>query len=173
MTDYELEYQRNKAACGEPFPEFVAVFNIMPAASAVLDLGAGQGRDTLVAARLGHTVVAVDVSPTGIGQILAAAQREKLSVKGVVSDLKDYRPVGKFDAVVLDRVVHMFKGIEDKMALLAKAAQATADEGYVLVADTPSNWEYIERQFGDREVWTQVAANKGRRVFRRASGRAS
>ena len=170
MTDYELEYQRNEAACGEPFPEFVELFNTLPAASTVLDLGAGQGRDALVAARLGHKVLAVDVSPTGIGQILIAAQRENLSVEGVVSDLREYRPNGKFDVVVLDRIVHMFRDIEDKLALLAKAARATADGGYVLVADTPSNQEYIERQFGDRTVWMQVASRKGRRIFRRSSG---
>jgi len=170
VTDYELEFQRNEVACGDPFPEFVELFNALPAASTVLDLGAGQGRDTLVAARLGHKIVAVDVSPTGIGQILVAAQRENLSVEGVVSDLTEYRPNGKFDVVVLDRIVHMFKGIKDKVALLSEAAQATADNGYVLVADTPSNQEYIERQFGDREVWMQVAGKKGRQIFRQVSG---
>jgi 2-polyprenyl-3-methyl-5-hydroxy-6-metoxy-1,4-benzoquinol methylase len=107
VTDYELEYQRSQAACGDPFPEFVDLFEALPLPSTVLDLGAGQGRDTLVAARLGHRVVAVDISPTGIGQILAAAQRENLSIEGVVADLTMYCPNGQFDVVVLDRVVHM------------------------------------------------------------------
>jgi SAM-dependent methyltransferase len=173
LTDYELEYQRNGRTCGDPFPEFVALFSALPAASTVLDLGAGQGRDTLVAARLGHKVVAVDVSPTGIGQILVAAQRENLPVEGVVSDLTGYRPKGMFDVVVLDRIVHMFKDVKDKATLLSKAAQATADGGYVLVADTPSNQVYIERQFGDRGVWMLVAAKKGRQIFRRVSGASS
>lgn len=170
MTDYELEYQRNDAACGEPFEEFVEFFKALPAAVTVLDLGAGQGRDTLVAARLGHRVVAVDVSPTGIGQILAAARRERLSVEGVVCDLTEYRPSGTFDVVVLDRIVHMLKTVENKLALLATAARATVDGGYVLVADTPSNREHIERQFGDRGAWMRVVSKNGRRIFRRAGG---
>jgi SAM-dependent methyltransferase len=69
VTDYELEYQRNESACGDPFPEFVELLNALPAASTVLDLGTGQGRDTLVAARLEHKVVAVDVSLTGIRSV--------------------------------------------------------------------------------------------------------
>lgn len=170
MTDYELEYQRNEAACRDPFPEFEELFNALPAASTVLDLGAGQGRDTLVAARLGHQVVAVDISPTGIRQILVAAQRENLSVEGVVSDLTEYHPNRTFDVVMLDRIVHMFRDVKDKVALLSKAAHATADNGYVLVADTPGNQEYIECQFGDRGVWKLVTAEKGRRIFRRVSG---
>jgi len=170
VTDYELEYQWSEAACGDPFPEFVELFKALPVASTVLDLGAGQGRDTLVAARLGHKVVAVDISPTGIDQILVAAQRENLSIEAIVSDLTKYSPNGKFDVVVLDRIVHMFKDIEDKTALLSKAAQATAESGYALVADTPSNQEHIKRQFGDRRAWMQIAARKGRRIFKRVDG---
>jgi hypothetical protein len=59
------------------------------------------------------------------------------------------------------------------MALLAKAANATAESGYALVADTPSNQQHIERQFGDREVWTQIAANRARRIFKRVSSQRS
>lgn len=83
MTDYELEYQRSEQACGDPFPEFVKLFETLPVPSTVLDLGAGQGRDTLLAARLGHKVLAVDISPTGIRQILGDAQSENLSIVGV------------------------------------------------------------------------------------------
>jgi hypothetical protein len=63
----------------------------------------------------------------------------------------------------------MFKAIEDRVALLSKAAQATAQGGYALIADTPSNQEYIERQFGDRRAWMQIVARKGRRIFKRVS----
>jgi SAM-dependent methyltransferase len=167
VTDYELEYQRSAAACGEPFPEFEELFQTLPVASTILDMGAGQGRDTLVAARLGHKVVAVDISPTGISQILDAAKTEKLSVEGVVADLTTYVPNEKFDVVVLDRIVHMFKNIKDKKALLSKAADATAENGYILIADTPSNREYIDWQFGDRKAWKQIESKKGRRIFKR------
>jgi len=167
MTDHERVYVRCATACGEPFPEFVALFESLPVPSSVLDLGAGQGRDTLVAARLGHSVVAVDVSPTGIGQILEVAKRERLSIEGIVSDLRSYVPERQYGVVVLDRVVHMLKDVEDKRTLLSRAARATTKGGYTLVADTPSNRECIDAQFGDRNAWQQVESRKGRRIFRR------
>ena len=170
MTDYELEYQKNTAACGDPFPEFVTLFESLPVAASVLDLGAGQGRDTLVAARLGHKVLAVDISPTGIAQILDAAKNEDLSVEAVVADLTGFVPIGEFDVVVLDRIVHMFSDTKDKKTLLARAARATAKGGYALIADTPGNREHIDGQFGDRKAWKLVASNGGRRIFKRVTG---
>jgi hypothetical protein len=67
----------------------------------------------------------------------------------------------------------MLKDIKDNVALLSKAAQATAEDGYALVADTPSNQEHIERQFGDRRSWVQIAARKGRQIFKRSASPAA
>jgi len=53
--------------CGQPFPEFVQFFVDFDQVNAsVLDLGCGQGRDALFIARMGHDVLGVDLSPTGI-----------------------------------------------------------------------------------------------------------
>ena len=59
--------------------------------------------------------------------------------------------------------------LDEKAALLSKAAQATAESGYALVADTPSNLEHIERQFADRSTWMQIGSRKGRRIFKRVT----
>ncbi len=80
MTDYEQVYRKQAEACGQPFPEFVGFFESLDGAVDVLDLGCGQGRDALLAARMGHRVIGVDTSPTGIEQILAAAREEGLAV---------------------------------------------------------------------------------------------
>ncbi len=76
MTDYEKEYQKNVDACGLPFAEFVAFFDTIKGKLKVLDLGCGQGRDALMIARKGHEVLGVDVSPTGIKQMLEKARDE-------------------------------------------------------------------------------------------------
>ena len=98
------------------------------------------------------------------------AQCENLSIEGVVTDLTNYCAHGKFDVVVHDRLVRMFKDTKDKVTQLSKAAQATAESGYALLADTPSNQEHIERQFGERKAWMQIAAGKGRWIFKRVTG---
>ena len=88
MTDYEKQYQKSRDVCGPPFREFVAFFERYHKTRAkVLDLGCGQGRDALFIARKGHHVLGVDISRTGISQMLEEAEREGLDVCGVVADV--------------------------------------------------------------------------------------
>ncbi|MEZ4768722.1 MAG: class I SAM-dependent methyltransferase [Caldilineales bacterium] len=170
MTDYEIEYQKNPSACGDPFPEIVAFFDGLSLSEArVLDIGCGQGRDALMIARYGHRVDGVDISPTGIGQMLARAQAENLRVNGKVEDVRRFLPDGNYDVVLLDRVVHMLGKTAEKIALLEKAQQATAEEGFVLISDTPSNMSLIETAFRDHKSWTLVCKKTGFRFFQRAA----
>jgi len=77
MTDYEMEFQQSENVCGEPFEEIATFFRDLEIPkAAVLDLGCGQGRDALMAARLGNRVMGVDVSETGISQMVKQAQVE-------------------------------------------------------------------------------------------------
>ncbi|WP_409070426.1 class I SAM-dependent methyltransferase [Aliifodinibius sp. S!AR15-10] len=43
-----------------------------------MDFGCGQGRDALFIARMGHRVLGVDISKTGISQMLDEANRENI-----------------------------------------------------------------------------------------------
>jgi len=69
-----------------------------PPPSRVLDCGAGTGFVTLMAARLGHRVTALDLSPGMLGQLRGSAEREGLDVE-VVEGPADRPPAG-FDAVI-------------------------------------------------------------------------
>ena len=159
MTDYEKEYKRCIKACGDPFEVFVQFFEAADAGLAVLDVGCGQGRDALMAARMGHTVVGIDISPTGIDQMLATAKREGLSITAEVADLREYDTSSMFDVVVLDRVLHMLSDDHQKLELLGKAAGWTTSGGHVLVADTKSNRITIRGFFEDAR-W-QVVLRRG------------
>ena len=52
--------------------------------SSVLDLGCGQGRDSLFISRKGHTVLGVDAAQTAIKQMLKLAVLENLNVNGIL-----------------------------------------------------------------------------------------
>jgi SAM-dependent methyltransferase len=56
-----------------------------PAPARVLDCGAGTGFLSLIAARLGHRVTALDLSPQMLDKLRAAAQAEDLDVTVVVA----------------------------------------------------------------------------------------
>src|SRR5580698_6471594 len=56
-----------------------------PAPSRVLDCGAGTGFLSLIAARLGHTVTAVDLSTGMTDRLRAAAAAERLDITVVIA----------------------------------------------------------------------------------------
>ena len=140
MTDYEKEFQKSREVCGSQFPEILSFFERFEGSQVkVLDLGCGQGRDALPIARMGHSVLGVDVSKTGVTQMVEAAKRESLDLKGEVANISEYIPSEKYDVVLLDRVLHMLDGDEQRLCVLDMAGVATLQGGYILIADTPKH----------------------------------
>lgn len=159
---YETIYRAEPHALGEPYPEFVRFFaNSIQAPIRVLDLGCGQGRDALFIARLGHQVLAVDNSVTGVSQLNADAKAENLPIEAIVGNLIDYFPTGFFGAVVLDRILHMLPE-EQRLAVLDRVLGVVAARGHVLIADEKKN---LPAMFGvfeaDAQEWVEVFADKG------------
>ena len=72
----------------------------------VLDLGAGDGRNSLYLAEKGFEVVAVDFAETGIEKILAEAKEYGWAIKGVVSNVLKYEFEGEFDLVIATGLLH-------------------------------------------------------------------
>jgi SAM-dependent methyltransferase len=163
VTDYEKQYQESRDVCGPPFQEFVTFFERYHETEArVLDLGCGQGRDALLVARMGHHVLGVDISRSGISQMLEEAAREALDVYGVVADIVEYEPSGDYDVVILDRVLHMLRDDTERRAVLQKASAVTKSGGYILIADTPKHQRLIRSFFESHsDDWLKATDEKG------------
>lgn len=163
MTDYEKQYQKSRDVCGPPFQEFVAFFQRYHKTCAkVLDLGCGQGRDALFIARMGHHVLGVDISRTGISRMLEEAGGDGLDIDGVVADIAEYDPAEDYDVVLLDRVLHMLKDDSERIAVLEKVGTVTKTGGFVLIADTPKQQRLIRSFFEARaDDWTTTKDKKG------------
>ena len=160
--DYEQVYRGQRHALGEPTRAFVDFFaGYDKQHTDVLDVGCGQGRNALFIARLGHHVVGVDLSATGIAHLLEDASDEGLNIDGVVADLHDYVPTGDFDVVVIDRTLHILDA-ETRLTVLARVCTATRDSGYVLIADEKRNLPAFREWFmADDSQWTVVKDTRG------------
>ena len=159
LVDYDVHYRKGREQCGAPFPAIMEALHAIPTPARVLDLGCGQGRDALLAARLGHEVVGVDLSEVGISQMLEDA--DGLNVTGVVSDVLAYRSRKKFDAVVLDRVLHLLLDDDERREGLARAASLTRKGGAVLIADTPKHAALIQGFFDEQPgAWQPTKRTK-------------
>jgi len=108
-----------------------AFARLLPRAPArVLDCGAGTGFLSLIAARLGHKVTALDVSAGMLSQLRARATVEGRGVE-IVEGPAEYPPPGPFDAVIERHVVWT---LPDPTAALA-AWRAVAPYGRLILVE--------------------------------------
>ena len=104
-----------------------------PAPARVLDCGAGTGFLSLIAARLGHRVTALDLSSAMLAKLGTAADAEGLDIDVVVAPAHE-PPVGPepFDAVI-ER--HLLWTLPDPLAALS-AWRAAAPGGRLVAVES-------------------------------------
>jgi SAM-dependent methyltransferase len=134
-----------------------ALERLLPAAPArVLDCGAGTGFLSLIAARLGHRVTALDLSREMLARLEAAAEAEHLRIDVVVGPAGE--PPSGFD-IVMER--HLLWTLPDPVGTL-RAWRAAAPGGRLVV---------IESRWGDTDPLERLRS-RGREMVRRLRGRA-
>ena len=111
--DFDEDYEQEDFF-GEPYKELVDFFREYPRKGEVLDVGCGQGRDSITLAKLGYKVTGVDSSKVGIFQMLEKAEKLKLEVAGVVDNIFTFVPSQKYDIVLLDSVLIFHKRSKEK-----------------------------------------------------------
>ena len=109
---FDDAYAKNPELFGHPYRELQDYFSNYKSRSSLLDLGCGQGRDSLFFSSLGYKVTAVDSSKTGISQLIQKAQSQGLQIDGIVGDISNLKFQRTFDVVLFDMVLH---GFEEKI----------------------------------------------------------
>lgn len=169
--DYETLYRTTPDALGAADPTLIALLtNQLAPPARVLDIGCGQGRDALVLARKGYRVTGVDLAPSGIAALRAAAAREGLAIAGEIADITAYRPDQPVDALFIDRTLHMLDA-RARHTTLAALLGAVSPGGWCLIADEPANMAglcaVLEEAAGH---WKIVTATRSRLLARRGPG---
>lgn len=168
-TDYEKIYREQRHALGEPTKEFVGFFEQLPSPMRILDVGCGQGRDALFIARLGHQVVGVDLSSSGITQLREDAEHEGLDIEGIVANVVEYEPDGLFNIVLFDRTLHMLP-IDDQISVLDRYRKHVDENGYVLISDERKNLPAMENLFMEGDgTWRVKKKTRGFLFLQKAS----
>lgn len=167
--DYDKLYRDTPDALGAPSPAFTAFFERLGAQGLdVLDAGCGQGRDALFIARLGHRVTGVDISPHGIRDMLAAAQRENLEVTGIAADLTTWKPDQDYGVLLFDRTLHMLAAPQ-RRALLNRCLPHVRPGGWVLIADEKRNLQDFRQIFAAQSgAWRTEKDSRGLLFMQRA-----
>jgi len=99
-ADYDATYQQAEYFGAEPSPLLDQYAEWIPESARVLDIGAGQGRNTLPLARRGCRVTALEPSAVARDIIGKSAAAENLTVELVPQGFVDYEPEGVFDVIL-------------------------------------------------------------------------
>ncbi|MGJ5621539.1 class I SAM-dependent methyltransferase [Sulfitobacter sp. MF3-043] len=168
--DYEQLYRQTPAALGAPTQIFVDFFAAQSGKKLrVLDIGCGQGRDAIFIGRAGHSVVAVDLSPSGICDLNAVSNEENLDVLGIVADITEFEPEGLFDVVLIDRTLHMLAE-PDRLKVLGGVLDHVDRPGWCLIADEKKNIPGFKRVvIGHDDQWEIVKEKRGYLFLQRPS----
>jgi tellurite methyltransferase len=132
----------------------------------VLELGAGEGRDSVFLAAHGFAVTAVEVSGDGLAKARRLARRHGVQVRWVQDDMARCRVDGPFDLVYSCGAIHYVPGPE-RARLFPRLRSLTAPGGYhahVVFTDEHVYVELGERMdyFGPGEL---LAAYRGWQIL--------
>src|SRR5690242_16267136 len=96
-----------------------------------LDIGAGEGADSIRLARLGYQVDAIEISKVGAAKIKRFAQDAAVMVNVEIADARTYEPTGYFDLVICNGLLQY---IEDKASVIERLQRVTRIGGINVIS---------------------------------------
>jgi len=112
ITIYEEEYKIQEYYWGvTPSSMCLRVLDLLPPSThlKLLDIGCGEGKDSVFFARNGYDVTAFDVSDAGIEKTKRLADNVGVQVKAFKADILDFRLDTNFDIIFSSGVLHYIK----------------------------------------------------------------
>ncbi|NJN40931.1 MAG: methyltransferase domain-containing protein [Flammeovirgaceae bacterium] len=154
MADYDTHYQ-TEDLFGEPYPELIDFFKHYEPKGKLVDLGCGQGRNSISLARLGYKITGIDNSKVGIDQLYTTSKKEGLYVTGLVGDIYSFDSYQDFDIVLLDSMFHFEKrDIKRETNLIDKIAKRIIRNGLICICiqDTGQKRKILKDAFANSGI---------------------
>jgi tellurite methyltransferase len=97
----------------------------------MLDLGAGEGADSVRLALLGYSVDAIEISKVAIKKILMFAEDAGVNINVEQADIVIYEPGGNYDLIICKGVLQY---VEDKKSVIDRMQRATRSGGLNVIS---------------------------------------
>lgn len=138
---YSNDNNSLKSLWGNNSDFFDVVLLEIASGSKALDLGCGDGRNSIYIAKKGHIVTGVDISENAISKLQKHALQEGLIIKSLSCDLMQFEYVEKYDLVLLYGVLNSIDEIHESF-VVENMKKNTASGGYnvlVIFTKPPGN----------------------------------
>lgn len=126
MATYDKYYEKHDYF-GNPYPKLIKFFS-QAKKGTLLDLGAGQGRDSVALSSMGYEVTSVDISKIGIDQIKKADP----TISAFVANLYEFNVSG-YSYILLDSILHFYQKDKKKEVVFLRHVLNQMDTGSILV----------------------------------------
>ncbi len=148
------ERYRAGAAPEAPEPWVIEMMPLLPRNGLALDVAAGAGRHSILLARAGFRVVAIDYAEAGLRALQAVARAERLTVWPVVADLCVFPlPRARFDVVL--NVSFLDRALMPRLVESLKPGGALLFDTFLIdqaAAGHPRNPEFLLKHYELRQL---------------------
>jgi cyclopropane fatty-acyl-phospholipid synthase-like methyltransferase len=151
MSREASEYARWRSLDYRPTLPEVPVDNLAPylhRGQRVLEIGCNRGRTTMWLGSRGLDVLAIDINAEASSQARDSAKISNVKAHFIEGDFLDQTDLGKFDLVVMIRVLTCFAQLTNWRALLTRSLECVAGGGLIYIHDfvtSAENDSYRER----------------------------
>ena len=162
-TTYSEEETAKTFNNGKPSWDVVEVLESRITRGKVLDLGCGDGRNSLYAAELGYDVTAVDISEAGISKLNSLANKQGLNMNSFVQDMRQFSSNELFDVIISHGCLHLVSRGE-WINVLKNMKMITKPGGYNVVLvftdkvpPSPDMEPFFKGLFNEGELYDQYS----------------
>ena len=162
---WEIGYRDNTVStfAKGPTNDIADFYQNLKPNSNILDVGCGEGRNSIFLSEHGHKVDAFDISEAGIEKAKRIAAGKKLKINFFICDLGEFVFDKDYDAILSHGVLHLpEKPVRDKF--IAEAQKHTKSGGYNIIGiftnrlpATPDNAPFTKSLFDVGELPTRYA----------------
>ncbi len=127
---WEDAYSRcsTESIWGPPCLVYDDVIPLLPRRASVFDAGCGDGRHSLMFAKLGFRVTAVDISPSAILNLNRAAIQQGVTLTTHLEDITSFKFDGEYDLILAHGVLHLLP-IADACQVIERFKASTRAHG--------------------------------------------
>jgi 2-polyprenyl-3-methyl-5-hydroxy-6-metoxy-1,4-benzoquinol methylase len=132
--DYQVVYKHRDKAEAENLKELVLNNIDRKKINSVLDMACGAGRHSISFALEGFKVTAVDLSENLLKSAKQNAEKENVKIEFILSDIRDFKPVNKFDLVLnLFTSIGYFETDKENIKVIKKAYDVLNTGGWFVL----------------------------------------